>query len=249
VPVGCQVTSGRATPGIRSAGWPSTLAAYSARVHPTTEPALTSDLLHSHTRLETPSAVPEVLLHLAEEPIELWERTEQDRGGQLPPPFWAFAWAGGQALARYVLDHPDLVRDRTVCDLAAGSGLVAIAAARAGASSVTAVEIDPLAAAAIRINAAANGVSVSVTLGDILDGPAGVDVVLAGDVFYSRSMTERVLPFLQRARVAGARVLVGDPGRAYLPRGLFTEVAVYDIPVTQALESAELKVTTVWELP
>jgi predicted nicotinamide N-methyase len=211
---------------------------------------VTSDFIRSHTRLDAPSAVPEVLLHLAEEPIELWERTEQERGGQLPPPFWAFAWAGGQALARYVLDHPDLVRGRTVFDLAAGSGLVAIAAARAGAASVTAVEVDPLAVAAIAINAAANDVSVSITLGDVLDGDAaGADVVLAGDVFYSRPMTERVLPFLQRARAGGARVLMGDPGRAYLPRGLFTAVATYDIPVTQALESAEIKVSTVWELP
>jgi predicted nicotinamide N-methyase len=214
------------------------------------KPDLTLDFIRSHTRLAAPSAVPEVLLHLAEEPIELWERTEQERGGQLPPPFWAFAWAGGQALARYVLDHPGLVRDRGVCDLAAGSGLVAIAAARAGASSVTAVEVDPLAAAAITINTAANDAAVEITLGDVLDGDAGgADVVLAGDVFYSRSMTERVLPFLQRARDGGARVLVGDPGRAYLPRGRFTAVATYDIPVTQALESAEIKVTTVWELP
>jgi predicted nicotinamide N-methyase len=219
-------------------------------VPPPTEPALTSDLVHSHTRLQAPSAVPEVLLHLAEEPIELWEHTERERGSQLPPPFWAFAWAGGQALARYVLDHPDLVRDRAVCDLAAGSGLVAIAAALAGASSVTAVEVDPLAAAAIAINTATNDVAVGVTLGDVLDGDAaGADVVLAGDVFYSRPMTERVLPFLQRARDGGARVLVGDPGRAYLPRGLFTALATYDVPVTQALESAEIKVTTVWELP
>jgi predicted nicotinamide N-methyase len=190
-----------------------------------------------------------VLLHLADEPIELWERTEQEHGSQLPPPFWAFAWAGGQALARYLLDHPELVRGRVVCDLAAGCGLVAIAAARAGAASVTAVEIDPLAAAAITVNAAANDASVSVTLGDVLDDEANADVVLAGDVFYSRPMTERVLPFLQRARDGGARVLVGDPGRAYLPRGLFTAVATYDVPVTHALESADSKATTVWELP
>ncbi|MCW2642806.1 MAG: methyltransferase [Dactylosporangium sp.] len=219
-------------------------------MHPPANPALTLDFIRAHTRLAAPSAVPELLLHLAEEPIELWERTEQERGDQLPPPFWAFAWAGGQALARYVLDHPDLVRDRGVCDLAAGSGLVAIAAARAGASSVTAIEVDPFAAAAITINTAANDAAVEITLGDVLDGDAGgADVVLAGDVFYSRSMTERVLPFLQRARDGGARVLVGDPGRAYLPRGRFTAVATYDIPVTQALESAEIKVTTVWELP
>ncbi|WP_373313930.1 class I SAM-dependent methyltransferase [Planosporangium flavigriseum] len=224
-------------------------------MQPPAEPGVTSDVktsdfIRSHTRLNTPSAVPELLLHLADEPIELWERTEQERGDQLPPPFWAFAWAGGQALARYVLDHPELVRGRVVCDLAAGSGLVAIAAARAGAARVTAVEIDPLATAAIAVNTAANGVDVTVTLGDILDGDAaGAEVVLAGDVFYSRPMTERVLPFLQRARAGGARVLVGDPGRAYLPRALFTTVAKYDIPVTQALESADTKPTTVWELP
>ncbi|NJC71726.1 methyltransferase [Planosporangium thailandense] len=219
-------------------------------MHPPTGPVPTSDFVRSHTRLGAPSAVPEVLLHLADEPIDLWERTEQARGHELPPPFWAFAWAGGQALARHLLDHPDLVRDRVVFDLAAGSGLVAIAAARAGASHVTAVEIDPLAGSAITVNATANGVDVAVVLGDVLDGDAGgAEVVLAGDVFYSRPMTERVLPFLQRARATGARVLVGDPGRAYLPRGLFTAVATYDIPVTQALESAESKLTTVWELP
>jgi predicted nicotinamide N-methyase len=219
-------------------------------VHSSTKPALTSDFIRAHTHLDAPSAVPEVRLHLADEPIGLWQRTEEERGGQLPPPFWAFAWAGGQALARYVLDHPDLVRGRVVCDLAAGSGLVAVAAALAGAAGVTAVEVDPLAVAAIAINAAANDVTVAVTLGDVLDGDAAcAQVVLAGDVFYSRSMTERVVPFLQRARAGGARVLVGDPGRAYLPRGLFTAVGSYDIPVTQALESAEIKATTVWELP
>lgn len=219
-------------------------------MHPSTGSAPTSDFVRAHTRLVAPSAVPEVLLHLADEPIELWERTEQERGRELPPPFWAFAWAGGQALARYLLDHPELVRGRVVCDLAAGSGLVAIAAARAGAARVTAVEIDPLAGDAIAANAAANGVDVAVTLGDVLDGDAGgAGVVLAGDVFYSRPMTERVLPFLQRARATGALVLVGDPGRAYLPRDRFTAVATYDIPVTQALESVDSKLTTVWQLP
>jgi predicted nicotinamide N-methyase len=219
-------------------------------VPPSTKPALSSDFVRAHTRLDVPPQVPEVRLHLADEAITLWERTESEHGEQLPPPFWAFAWAGGQALARYVLDRPDLVRGRSVFDLAAGSGLVAIAAARAGASTVTANEIDPLAAAAIALNAAANDVAVAVTLADVLDGDAeGADVVLAGDVFYSRPMTERVLPFLQRARTRGARVLVGDPGRAYLPRGSFTALASYDVPVTQDLESTEVKKTTVWELP
>jgi predicted nicotinamide N-methyase len=215
-----------------------------------TGPAQHADFVRAHTVLSTPPQVPEVRLHLADEPIDLWERTERVGGQQLPPPFWAFAWAGGQALARYVLDHPDLVEGRVVFDLAAGSGLVAIAAALAGATAVTANEIDPLATAAVGLNALANDVAVAVTLGDVLDGDAaGADVVLAGDVFYSRPMTERVLPFLDRARARGARVFVGDPGRAYLPRGRFTAVAGYDIPVTQALESTEVKATTVWELP
>jgi predicted nicotinamide N-methyase len=198
----------------------------------------------------TPSRVPELRLHLADEAIGLWERTERERGGQQPPPFWAFAWAGGQALARYLLDHRDLVRGRHVFDLAAGSGLVAIAAAKAGAAAVTANEIDPYATAAIAVNAAANDVHLSITLGDVLDGGAdGADVVLAGDVFYSKLMTDRVLAFLQRAATGGARVLVGDPGRAYLPRGRFTAVARYDIPVSRDLENTDVKVTTVWRLP
>jgi predicted nicotinamide N-methyase len=208
-----------------------------------------ADFIRAHTAAAAPPYVPEIRLHLADEPIELWERTEQERGGQLPPPFWAFAWAGGQALARYLLDHPDLVSGRTVFDLAAGSGLVAIAAAMAGAAEVTANEIDPYAAVAVALNASTNGVAVAVAFGDRLDGDAqGAEVVLAGDVFYSRPMTERVLPFLLRARARGARVLVGDPGRAYLPHDHFTAVATYEVPVTHALESAEVKVTTVWAL-
>jgi predicted nicotinamide N-methyase len=186
-------------------------------------------------------------LHLADDAIELWERTEEAAGDQLPPPFWAFAWAGGQALARYVLDHPYLVAARTVFDLASGSGLVAIAAARAGAASVIANEIDPMAIAAVQANAAANDVTVTAELGDRLGGDAGnADIVFAGDVFYSRAMTERVLPFLERAAARGATVLVGDPGRAYLPRERFESVAVYEVPVTRALESADVKPTTVW---
>ena len=213
--------------------------------------ATTADFVRAHTRLTPALFVPEVRLHLADEAIPLWERTEQERGDQQPPPFWAFAWAGGQALARYVLDHPDTVRGRTVFDLAAGSGLVAIAAARAGAAAVTANEIDRYAVAAIAINAAANGVMIATVLGDALDGPTpgDADVVLAGDVFYSRPMAERVLPFLRRARARGARVLVGDPGRAYLPHDAFQAVADYSVPVPFDLESTQVKATTVWTLP
>ena len=203
-----------------------------------------------HARLAPAPFVPEVCLHQADEPIGLWELTEGEFHSEQPPPFWAFAWAGGQALARYVLDHPDLVAGRRVLDLAAGSGLVAIAAAKAGAAGVRAVEIDPRAVAAIALNAADNGAAVTAELADILDGDAGgADVVLAGDVFYSKPMTDRMTRFLVRAARAGSLVLVGDPGRAFLPRERFRAVATYDVPVPPALETVSVKHTTVWELP
>jgi len=236
--------------------------------------------IRANTCLAAPPLVPEITLHLAAEPIALWERTERDAGqAGLPPPFWAFPWAGGQVLARYLLDHPECTAGRAVLDLAAGSGLVAIAAAKTGAVSVTASDTDPLAAAATRLNAAVNGVTLTATVGDILDGGIldggildggtrdsgtrdsgtrdggmrgggidGPDVVLAGDAFYEKPMADRVLPFLERARAAGALVLVGDPGRAYLPRDCFAAVATYDVPVSRALENAAIKRTTVWRL-
>jgi predicted nicotinamide N-methyase len=204
--------------------------------------------IRDHTVLGTAPIVPEVSLHLADEPIALWEHTERDRGGaQLPPPFWAFAWAGGQAVARYVLDNPDLVRGKRVLDVASGGGLVAIAAAIAGAAATTAVEIDPLAVAAIARNAEANHVEINIVLEDVLDGAGGdADVVFAGDVFYSREMTARMLAFVQRARARGAEVLIGDPGRAYLPKDHLDQVAVYDVPTPTELEDGPIKKTTVW---
>ncbi len=205
-----------------------------------------ADFVRAHTRLSPVPFVPEVLLHQADEPIALWERTE-DGGAEQPPPFWAFAWAGGQALARYVLDSPGLVTGRSVLDLATGSGLVAIAAVRAGAGPVTANDIDPLSLAAVRANAGANDAAVRAVEGDLLDTDDAYGVVLAGDVFYSREMAGRVLPFLRRAAARGALVLVGDPGRAYLPGGL-TERAVYDVPVSEALESVSIRRTTVWQV-
>jgi predicted nicotinamide N-methyase len=209
------------------------------------DPVTRSDFVTAHTTLRATPFVPEVRLHLADEAIALWERSEEVTGAERPPPFWAFAWAGGQALARYLLDHAESVAGRHVFDLASGSGLVAVAAALAGAASVTANEIDEYAVTAIDLNARANGVAVTALLGDQLDGEAGgADVVLAGDVFYSRAMAARMLPFLTRAHARGAVVLVGDPGRAYAPQG-FTEVARYDVPVTRALEDSELKSTTV----
>lgn len=210
---------------------------------------MSTSFVLANTRLAAVALAPEVQLHMADEAIELWQRTESDRGGaRLAPPFWAFAWAGGQALARYVLDHPAVVAGARVLDLAAGSGLVAIAAMRAGAAHVTAVEIDPLAVAAIEVNARANDVAVTTLLGDVLDKDVDADVVLAGDVFYSGEMTGRVLGFLRRAAAAGASVLVGDPGRAYLPREQLTLVAAYDVPVPQTLEDTPVKRTTVWRV-
>ncbi|MFG1604109.1 class I SAM-dependent methyltransferase [Actinoplanes sp. NPDC049265] len=206
-----------------------------------------TDFVRSHTRPAPAPFVPEVTLHQATEPISLWESTEAGGAGEQPPPFWAFAWAGGQALARYVLDHPAEVAGRTVLDLATGSGLVAIAAVRAGAARVTANDIDPLALAAAAANATANQVDLVLTEGDLLDSDQRFDVILAGDVCYSREMTGRVLPFLRRAAGLGALVLLGDPGRAYLPAGL-TERAAYDVPVAESLESVPVRHTKVWEV-
>jgi predicted nicotinamide N-methyase len=205
----------------------------------------------ANTCLMTPPLVPEITLHLAPEPIALWERTEWDTGqAGLPPPFWAFPWAGGQVLARYLLDHPECTAGRTVLDLAAGSGLVAIAAAKAGAAAVTPSETDPLACTAIELNSTANSVTLEATLGDVLDGvTAGNDLVLVGDGFYERLMAERLLPFLERARASGAVVLIGDPGRAYLPHDHLEAVASYDVPVSPVLEDANVKRTTVWRMP
>ncbi|MEV1286378.1 50S ribosomal protein L11 methyltransferase [Micromonospora sp. NPDC049679] len=212
-------------------------------------PDTSTAFVRAYARLAPAAHVPEIQLHQADEPIGLWELTEGEFRSEQPPPFWAFAWAGGQALARYVLDHPEFVAGRRVLDLAAGSGLVAIAAAKAGAAQVRAVDVDPIALAAVALNADANGVTVTGSVGDILDGDAdGAEVVLAGDVFYSQAMANRVLRFLLRAAKSGARVIVGDPDRAFLPRERFRMLTAYDVPVPFALESVEVKHTTVWEL-
>jgi predicted nicotinamide N-methyase len=203
----------------------------------------------SHTTVGPVPFVPELVLHQAAEPMGLWELTEGEYRSEQPPPFWAFAWAGGQGLARFVLDHPDVVAGRRVLDLASGSGLVGIAAARCGAASVRAVDVDPVAVAVIGLNAAANGVVVDAERADLLDGDAGTaEVVLVGDAFYSKAMTERVTNFLRRAGRSGARVLIGDPDRPFLRREWFTELAVYDVPVPPVLEGVPSRRTTVWEL-
>ncbi len=204
--------------------------------------------IEANTRLLSPPLVPELRLHLAEESLPIWQKTEEELGEMnVPPPYWAFAWAGGQALARYLLDNADLVSGKAVLDLGAGSGLTAIAAKRAGAVSVLAADIDALALAAVRLNAAANGLDVATTRDDLLSSePANYDVVLVGDLFYERELAERVTAFISKAAAAGAIVLIGDPKRSYFPAGRFTLAAEYQVPVTRELEDAEIKRTSVW---
>jgi predicted nicotinamide N-methyase len=203
----------------------------------------------ANTRLLAPPLVPEIRLHLAEESLPIWRKTEEELGEMgLPPPYWAFAWAGGQALARYVLDHGERIQGRTVIDVGAGSGLSAIAAAKVGASSVQASDIDAIAVAAIGLNAAANDVTVAATDDDWLDAPPVADVVLVGDLFYERPLAERVMAFVRAAAARGSLVLVGDPRRNYFPTEAFTAVAQFEVPVTRELEDAEIKRAAVWQL-
>jgi predicted nicotinamide N-methyase len=203
--------------------------------------------IRAHTRLRSVPHAPEVRLHVADEATGLWEKTEEELGRMgLPPPFWAFAWAGGQALARYILDHPGIVCGRRVLDFASGSGLVAVAAAKAGAALVDACDIDPFAIAAVGLNAEANGVVVAPRLTDLVGSDEGWDAVLAGDICYERDTAERVVAWLDRLARRGATVLIGDPGRSYLPRERLKSVATYEVPVIRALEDSEVKRSSVW---
>jgi predicted nicotinamide N-methyase len=205
--------------------------------------------IRAETRLLPVPHAPEISLHVAEEATALWQKTEDELEQMgLPPPFWAFAWAGGQALARYILDHSDLVRGRTVLDVASGSGLVAIAAAMAGAAEVQAADIDAFAAAAIAINAEANRVSVAPRLADLVGTDEGWDVVLTGDIFYERDIAARMWPWLAALEARGATVLIGDPGRSYLPKDKVEQVAQYRVQVTRELEDAEIKLSRVWRI-
>lgn len=210
------------------------------------------NFIRENTRLRPVPHVPEISLYVADEAVPLWQKTEEELGQMgLPPPFWAFAWAGGQALARYVLDNPALVRGKRVLDLACGSGLVAIAAKKAGALHVVANDIDPFAMPAIALNAEANGISLESETRDRLDPSASLDAfgaVLAGDIFYERDTAGRALSFLQRMKAQGSLVLVGDPGRSYLPKDKMIVQAEYEVPVIRDLEDAEIKRTKVWAL-
>jgi predicted nicotinamide N-methyase len=206
----------------------------------------------ANTTLERPPHTPELQLHLASEITPIWKLTEEALAGiGLPPPFWAFAWAGGQALARYILDQPQVVAGQAVVDFAAGSGIVAVAAARAGAARVLAADIDPFCAAAVALNAEANGVTVDFTGEDLLDAapPAWAQVILAADICYEKPLAARVMAWLTSARAGGARVLIGDPGRSYFPRQGLVKLAEYQVPTTRELEDMEVKRTAVWELP
>jgi predicted nicotinamide N-methyase len=207
-----------------------------------------SAFIRTHTRLMRVPHVPEVRLHVADEATELWHKTEEELGAiGLPPPFWAFAWAGGQALGRHILDHPALVSGKRVLDFACGSGVVAIAAAKAGAARIEACDIDAFAIAAVHLNAAANEVRIDARRADLVDTDGGWDVVLAGDICYERDMAARTVAWLERLHARGAAVLVGDPGRAYLPRDKLVPVAMYRVPVTRSLEDAEIKTAHVWQ--
>jgi predicted nicotinamide N-methyase len=210
------------------------------------------DFIVANTRLQRPPHVPEIQLHLADEITPIWTLTEEalEEIG-LPPPFWAFAWAGGQALARYLIDHPRAVAGKRVIDFASGSGLVGIAAMLAGAREVLCADVDAYGKAALALNAAANGVKCGFTGKDLLDAPAPAwaEVIAAGDICYEKPLAERVLGWLAAARGAGATVLIGDPGRSYFPRSGLTKLAEYQVPTTRELEDMAVKRTCVWAMP
>jgi predicted nicotinamide N-methyase len=211
------------------------------------DPAL---FVRRNTAIAAPPLVPEIRLHLATEITPIWQATEESlaRSG-VPPPYWAFAWAGGQTLARYILDHPTEVAGRFVLDFGAGSGLVAIAAAKAGAAGVLATEIDHFAAAAIAMNATLNDVAVTVTTADLIDtADPRWEVIAAGDVCYEQPMAARVARWLTALARRGSLVLLGDPGRAYLPGSGLRECARYVVPTSRELEDRDTRDGVVWQV-
>jgi predicted nicotinamide N-methyase len=203
-----------------------------------------------NTSIVAPPLVPEIYLHLATEITPIWKATEESLArSAVPPPFWAFAWVGGQALARYLLDNPQEVAGRVVLDFGSGSGLVAIAAAKAGAAHVLAAEIDHFAVAAIIANAALNNVAVTVTVADVVDtSDSRWEIVTAGDVCYEQPMADRVTGWLRDLAKRGKLVLLGDPGRAYLPSDGLLERARYSVPTNRDLEDRETREAVVWEV-
>ena len=212
--------------------------------------AVRKAFIRANTKILAPPLVPEIRLHLAEESLPIWQKTEEELGEiNLAPPYWAFAWAGGQALARYLLDNPHQVAGRSVLDLGAGSGLQAIAAAKAGARDVLAADIDQLALAACQLNFEINAVVLATTSEDLLAKPLerAFDLILVGDLYYERQLADAVTALIDRAVAAGSQILIGDPQRNYFPKGRYTQVAHYEVPVTRELEDAEIKRTAVWQ--
>lgn len=201
----------------------------------------------ANTSILSPPHVPEIRLHLADDAHALWHRTEEELAAiGLPPPFWAFAWAGGQGLARYILDNPQLVAGKRVIDFATGSGIVAIAAMMAGAKSANAFDIDPFCETVVRLNAQANNVAVAAETRDIIGETIDCDVLLAGDVFYEKPLADSVTRWFADCAARGIAVHAGDPGRHYMPRERLELCATYQVPVTRVLEDAEVKKTSVW---
>jgi predicted nicotinamide N-methyase len=205
-----------------------------------------TDFIRANTELLSPPLVPEVRLHLATEIMPLWRKSEEELEAMgVPPPYWAFAWAGGQALARYVLDNTQTVRGKRVLDFGSGSGLVGMAAAMAGAASVLSADIDRYAEAAIELNARANGVAIATTTDDIIGTSGDWDIILIGDMCYERPLAERLLAWL---RDNGAEALLGDPGRSYFPKTDVEQLALYNVQVTRDLEDREIRETGVYRL-
>ena len=205
--------------------------------------------VRANTSLIAPPLVPEIRLHLATELVPIWRSTEEELAeAGVPPPYWAFAWAGGQALARYVLDHPQTIRGRAVLDFGAGSGLIAIAAARAGAGRVVAADIDAFAIAAIAMNAEENGVAVAITTRDVIGETGIAETILVGDMCYERPLADRVLNWLAALKKDGAAILIGDPGRTYFPKKSFERLATYFVKTTRELEDREIRETGVYRL-
>jgi predicted nicotinamide N-methyase len=205
--------------------------------------------VRANTALEAPRLIPEIRLYVATQMIPIWHASEEalaERG--VPPPYWAFAWAGGQALARYILDRPETVRGKRVLDFAAGSGLAGIAAAKAGARTVEASEIDAYACAAAALNAEANGVALEIRSEDLIGTDEAWDVVVCGDVCYEQPMAERVEAWLKTLAEAGTTVLLGDPNRSYLPKRGLRQLAKYTVPTTVELEDSDLRNAMVWRV-
>jgi len=205
--------------------------------------------IRENTEIEAPLLVPEIRLHLVHEITPIWEATEKEMNeADLTPPYWAFAWAGGQALARYVLDNPDIVAGRTVLDFAAGGGIAGIAAHKAGAARVLAADIDPFAAAALALNAEINGATVEFTTSDLIDAEPAWDVVLAGDICYEGPTAARAEAWFRRLAGAGVRVYIGDPGRTYLPKEGLQKITAYAVRTTREIEDTDLRNACVWQV-